>query len=108
MIRGIIITLSITLFLSGCVKQPTRNTQMVDDRPGLTFDLAQAGYQDYELKIDGISYGRVGQYQEGERYLRIIDGMHTIQLFKGDRATFQQEVYLGAGSIKVIEVTIDE
>lgn len=108
MIRSIIIIFAMTLALSGCVKQPTRNTQMVDDRPGVTFDLAQKEYRNYELKIDGISYGRVGQYQEGMSYLRIIDGMHTIQLFNGDHATFQQEFYLGAGSIKVIKVNIDE
>lgn len=92
------------LMLSACVQTPTQNTQVVDDRPGLAFELSSSAAEAYELKVDGVSYGRVEQYLAGENRLRIIDGSHLVELRKGGDVVFTQKVYLGAGSNRILKV----
>jgi len=92
------------LILSGCVQTPTQNTQVVDDRPGLAFELSSPAAEGYELKVDGVSYGHVGQYLAGENRLRIIDGSHVVELEKNGDVVFTQKVYLGAGSNRILKV----
>lgn len=90
--------------LVGCVKAPTQNTQVVDDRPGLTFELAGESAAGYELIIDGVSYGAVGQYRQGENLLRLVGGTHRIEVLNNGRSVLTQKVYLGAGTNRVIKV----
>ena len=99
----ILLVLFMALALAACVQSPTQNTQVVDDRPGLAFELAPAA-DNYELKIDGVSYGRVGQYRAGERLLKIIDGTHQVELISDGKVVYQKEIYLGAGSNRILKV----
>lgn len=92
------------LMLTACVQSPTHNTEVVDDRPGVTFQLQSSAAKSYELKVDGVSYGKVSQYQAGKNRLRMIDGAHTIELFKGDRKVFSEKIYLGSGTSRIIKV----
>lgn len=92
------------LMMAACVQTPTRNTEVVDDRPGLTFELFSSAAESYELKVDGVSYGRVGQYLAGENRLRIIDGSHMVELVSKGQVVFTQKVYLGAGSNRILKV----
>src|SRR5690554_3912324 len=101
--RVLIASLFIVL-LSACVQTPTHNTQVVDDRPGLAFELQSSSAKSYELRVDGVSYGTVGQYLAGENRLRIIDGSHQVELFSGNDVVYSQTVYLGAGSNRILKV----
>lgn len=92
------------LMLAACVQTPTRNTEVVDDRPGLAFDLSSSGAEAYELKVDGVPYGRVGQYLVGENRLRVTDGVHVVELMNGGKLVYSQKVYLGAGSNRILKV----
>lgn len=92
------------LLLAGCIQSPTHGTQTVDDRPGLTFSLHDRSARDYELRVDGVSYGPVGQYLEGENLLKLVDGTHVVELWSGEDRMFQQRIYLGAGVNRVITV----
>lgn len=92
------------LLLVGCVQSPTQNTQVVDDRPGLAFSLSNEGAADYQLKVDGISYGAVGQYLEGENLLKLVDGTHRVELLANGEVVYSEKVYLGAGVNRVIKV----
>lgn len=96
------------LFLIGCVQGPTRNTQTVDDRPGIAFNIDTAAAEQYELKVDGVSYGRVGQYLAGENVLKLVDGSHSIELVSDGTVVYQDKVYLGAGVNRVIKVGSNE
>lgn len=90
--------------LAGCVQSPTKNTQVVDDRPGLAFDLPSSSSARYELLVDGVSYGVVGQYQAGDSMLKLIDGTHQIELVDGGKTMFSQTIYLGAGVNRIVKV----
>lgn len=100
----LIMAFIISLILSGCVQSPTRNTEVVDDRPGLSFELTSPASRSYELKIDGVSYGRIEQYLAGENRLRIIDGKHKIVLIDNGRIVFSKNIYLGTGSNRILKV----
>lgn len=97
--------LIISLTFVGCVQTPTQSTQVVDDRPGLAFQLVNNTPDSLELKVDGISYGSVSQYLAGQNRLRIIDGTHLIELVKAGEVVFKQSVYLGSGSDRTIKVS---
>jgi hypothetical protein len=101
--RVLIISL-LAVFLAACVQTPTQKTQVVDDRPGLAFELFSAAAGAYELKVDGVSYGRVGQYLAGENRLLIIDGTHQVELLSDGNVVFSQSVYLGAGVTRILKV----
>lgn len=92
------------LLLVGCVQSPTQNTQVVDDRPGLAFSLSSDAAADYELQVDGISYGAVGRYLEGENLLKLVDGTHRVELLANGEVVYSEKVYLGAGVNRVIKV----
>lgn len=92
------------LTLTACVQSPTRSTEVVDDRPGVAFELQSSAAKMYELKVDGVSYGKISQYQAGKSRLRIVDGSHTLELFVGNKKVFSEQVYLGAGTNKIIKV----
>lgn len=100
----ILLALMISFTLTACVQSPTRNTQVVDDRPGIAFELPSVASEYYELRIDGVSYGYVGQYQAGENLLKIIDGTHQVELFSDGKVVYHQEVYLGAGVNRILKV----
>ncbi len=100
----ILLALLICFTLTACVQSPTRNTQVVDDRPGIAFELPSVASEYYELRIDGVSYGYVGQYQAGENLLNIIDGTHQVELFSDGKVVYHQEVYLGAGVNRILKV----
>lgn len=95
---------ALILLLVGCVQSPTKDTRVVDDRPGLTFEIQSPATGNHELLVNGISYGPVSQYLEGESRLRLVDGSHQIELVHNGNVTFSRRVYLGAGVNRVIKV----
>jgi len=99
---------TLMLLLVGCVQSPTKDTRVVDDRPGLTFDLQSSASRNHELFVNGVSYGPVSQYLEGSSRLRLVDGTHRIELLHNGEVTFSERVYLGAGVNRVIKVGANE
>ncbi len=100
-----LLSIAMTLGLTACVQTPTQTTQTVDDRPRLAFDEQLAGEpMEYELVIDGISYGSLDQYLVNENALRIVEGTHRIEVLDHGYVVFTTEVFLGASSTRVIKV----
>ncbi|AOY86818.1 hypothetical protein BKP64_00730 [Marinobacter salinus] len=100
----ILLALLVCFTLAACVQAPSRNTQVVDDRPGLAFEVNSVAAEYYELRIDDVSYGYVRQYLAGENLLKLIDGTHQVELLSDGKVVYQQEVYLGAGSNRILKV----
>ena len=100
----ILLAILICFTLTACVQAPTSNTQVVDDRPGIAFELPSVASEYYELRIDGVSYGYVGQYQAGENLLKIIDGTHQVELLSDGKVVYHQEIYLGTGVNRILKV----
>ena len=94
--------------LAGCVQVPTQTTEVVDDRPGLSFEFVDPAARDLELVVDGIAYGPVSQYQVGRSQLRLVDGTHHVQLLRGGAPAFTEKLYLGAGVDRTLKVQLDD
>lgn len=92
------------LMMTACVKTPTRNTQVVDDRPGLAFKITDRSAADYIVRIDHVEYGKVREYEAGKRVLMLVDGTHQLELLRHQQVVYQTTIYLGAGSRRIINV----
>lgn len=103
MTRLLIVSM-VCLMLAACVQTPTRSTEVVDDRPGLAFEVHSVAAEFYELRVDGVSYGFVRQYLAGENLLKIIDGTHQVELLSDGQVVYQKQVYLGAGTNRILKV----
>lgn len=99
---------AVFLVLAACSRMPTHNTETVDDRPGLAFDMNKSAASQYEVTVDGVSYGAVSQYLDGENFLKLVDGTHRVKIIKGGTVYFDQKVYLGAGVNRVIRVGLND
>lgn len=110
-IRIILFVAFVTAFgVTGCVRMPTQSTQVVDDRPRLTFDpvTIQGKPSAYELIVDGISYGPISQYLVNRNTLPIVAGRHQIMVLKDGRTVLDEVVVLGENTTRVIRVADGE
>lgn len=103
---------AVLLFLAlvACVQKPTQSTEVVDDRPRLAFDAAALPSRpnQYEVVVDGISYGSMEQFLVNQNALRVIDGPHRVEVYKRGNLVFHQDVVLGANTTRVIKVVEHE
>lgn len=97
---------AISLLLLGCVRTPTQDTKIVDDRPRVSFDTSelQQTADDYRLRVDGIDYGSVAQYLRDKNALPLLSGQHLIEVLRGSEVVFEKKLYLGENSSRVITV----
>lgn len=101
-----LIAIVLAIGLVGCTQTPTQRTGVVDDRPRLAFEEQLPGdAKDYDVLIDGISYGPMSQYLANENALRVIPGSHQIEIKDGSKTVFTTKVFLGASSTRIITVT---
>jgi hypothetical protein len=47
--------------------------------------------------VDSLDSGRMGDYIDGKDALRVLPGMHTIQIQNGPETILNERVYLGDG-----------
>lgn len=98
----------ILLLLTACVQSPTHTTNSLDDRPGIVFDLTSSKAASYELKIDGLAYGKLRQYKKGKTRLRVIEGTHLVEILNKQTVIYSEKMYLGAGIDRIIKVPAHE
>lgn len=104
----VLFALILVSLLSACVQSPTHSTLSVDDRPGLIFELLSPKLENHELKVDGVSYGKVGQYKKDKARLKIISGNHLVQIFNQGTLVYEEKVYLGAGVDRILKVAVHD
>lgn len=99
--------LLLSLVLVACVQTPTQSTQVIDDRPRLAFEPIglQTEPAQYQIYVDGVSYGAMSEFLVDENALRIIAGRHLIEVKNSGQTIFSQDVFLGENSTRVIKVT---
>lgn len=90
------------MMLSGCAKQPTRFTQIEDTSPTVNFKVEQAN--GLELWVDGLAYGAVEQYLYPNKALSLLPGQHLIEVRRGGRVVFSEQMYLSPSTYRTIEV----
>lgn len=99
----------LVLALTACVQTPTQVTETLDDRPRLAFEEHLAGEaSEYDVVIDGVSYGALSQYLANENALRIVEGRHRIEILEAGRIVFSTTVVLGASTTRIVKVVDHE
>ena len=93
-----------TLSVTGCIQMPTESSQAVDNRPTLMFKSSSRSVNDYQVMVDGLTVGTVGDYQDGEDALRVLSGSHIITITDEGNTILEQKIYLGDGTSKTIVV----
>lgn len=104
--KSIILLLLTSLWLAGCVRTPTQEVKMVDDRPRVSFDTSvlEQNVGAYEVRVDGISFGSIEQYLQGKHTLPLLPGQHSIEVLLDNKPIFSKKVYLGENTSRVIKV----
>lgn len=96
----------ISVMLFGCVQTPTQTTEIVDDRPRVSFDVGalENKLHLYDVRIDGIVYGSVEQYQRDKNTLPLLPGQHVVEVLLNGDVIFKKDVFLGENSTRIIKV----
>lgn len=94
------------LMVVGCVRTPTQEVKVVDDRPRVSFDVSvlEKNPSEYQVRVDGIDFGTIDQYLQGQHTLPLLAGQHTIEVVLNNNVVFNKKVYLGENSTRVIKV----
>ena len=85
--------------LVGCVQYPTERQSVVDLRPQISFrfDPADARMNEARVLVSGLDSGRLGDFMDGKGSLRVLSGMHSVQVVSGADVLLNERAYLGDG-----------
>lgn len=81
----------------GCVQMPTETQNVVDLRPRISFRTESDRAREATVLVDKLEMGRVGDYIDGWKELRLLPGRHLIQVVADDTILLEEDVYLGDG-----------
>lgn len=104
--KTLTIVIVAALLLLGCVRTPTQDTHVVDDRPRVSFDVSalEQKPRSYHVRVDGIDFGSVDQYLRDKNALPLLPGQHTVEVLLKGNVIFSKKVFLGENSSRVIKV----
>lgn len=83
--------------LGGCVQMPTENSSVVDQRPQISFQLANEGQAGARVLVDRLDMGAAGDYAAGKAALRVLPGTHVIEVRLGNQVLLSERAYLADG-----------
>lgn len=83
--------------LSGCVQLPTESQSVVDQRPQISFQIANEGQQAARVLVDRLDMGAVGDYVAGKAALRVLPGTHLVEVRLGSQELLNERVYVADG-----------
>jgi hypothetical protein len=92
--------------LSACVQFPTEKAGVVDQRPQISFRLPanDNALPAARVQVNGIDAGAVGEFIEGQAALRVLPGNNVIKVVDGSRVVFDQQIYVGDGVGRTINL----
>lgn len=104
--RQLTLVIAVALLLLGCVRTPTQETHVVDDRPRISFDVSalEQKPRSYHVRVDGVDFGSIDQYLSGKNALPLLPGKHTVEVLLKGNVIFTQKVYLGENSARIVKV----
>ena len=100
---GVALALALTLAagLTGCVNMPTEKQSVVDQRPQITFRVADVErFGDARVLVDELDMGQVRQYLDGKGALRVLAGTHVVKVQSDGTVFLMERVYLGDGVLR--------
>ena len=90
-------TLFGALLLGGCTQMPTEKQSISDMRPQISFKIDVKKAQGYRVRIDGLDMGMVSDFIDGKAAIRVLPGMHLVNVSSGSTVLLNEKVYLSDG-----------
>lgn len=94
------VLLILIMFIIACA-HPAKRVQTLDDRPMLsikgTSDTAT-------VFVDGLNMGTASIFSGNKNALRLEPGTHLVEIRDGSQTYFKENLYLGSGSNKTIDL----
>lgn len=92
-------SIALSLLTASCVQYPTENRSVVDQRPQISFRLAERTNPTSAARVlvDGLDAGPLSQFVDGSAALRVTSGTHKVRVTDGGRILLDERVYLGDG-----------
>ncbi|RUO77518.1 hypothetical protein [Idiomarina seosinensis] len=107
--KALLLAASLSLLTTACAYQPHQETQVVDDRPQVSFvwqhdsvDADQA-----EVYVDGQRFGTVSEFAYPDNAVPVLIGEHVIEVRHGDTVLYSKRDYFGESISYKLEVTND-
>lgn len=102
----LILAAVLSLFNVSCAYQPHQTTQVVDDRPQLSFVWQRSSLDanSATLFVDGQSFGSVAQYLYPNSSVPLLVGEHLIEVRTSNQIIFSKEDYFGENQDYKLEV----
>lgn len=106
-VAAVLATALLVAGLGACVQSPTEKTSIVDQRPQITFRVADnaSGATHARVAVDGLDMGRVRDYLDGRASLRVTPGTHVIKVSDGETVFLNEQAYLGDGVVRPFNLT---
>ncbi|MAD52837.1 hypothetical protein [Idiomarina sp. UBA3162] len=97
---------SLSLLTTACAYQPHQETQVVDDRPQISFvwqyDNIEA--EQAEVYVDGQRFGSVAEFAYPESSVPVLIGEHVIEVRHGTTVLYSKRDYFGESTSYKLEV----
>lgn len=90
--------------LTGCVQMPTENHSVVDQRPQISFQLANESQAAARVLVDRLDMGAVGDYSAGKSALRVLPGSHVIEVRLGNQQLLNERLYIADGVARTLRL----
>jgi len=105
--KALLLATSLSLLTTACAYQPHQETQVVDDRPQISFvwqydniDAEQA-----EVYVDGQRFGTVAEFAYPANSVPVLIGEHVIEVRHGNTVLYSKRDYFGESISYKLEVS---
>jgi hypothetical protein len=96
-----VLALALMAGLTGCVNMPTEKQSVVDQRPQISFRVADVQrLGSARVLVDELDMGQVRQYLDGQATLRVLPGTHVVKVQSGGTVFLMERAYLGDGVVR--------
>ncbi|RUO38003.1 hypothetical protein CWE15_10825 [Aliidiomarina taiwanensis] len=100
----LIIAFCALVFLFGCARSVTTQTEVVDTRPVVSFVL-NADSKGAQLYIDGLHQGEIDTYSYPNSAIRLLPGRHLVEVKKNGLVIYKETRVFSEGIDYKINVT---
>jgi hypothetical protein len=105
--KALLFAASLSLLTTACAYQPHQETQVVDDRPQISFvwqydniDAEQA-----DVYVDGQRFGTVAEFAYPANSVPVLIGEHVIEVRHGNTVLYSKRDYFGENMSYKLEVS---
>ena len=104
--KALLFAASLSLLTTACAYQSHQETQVVDDRPQISFVWQHASIDadQADVYVDGQRFGTVAEFAYPDNAVPVLIGEHVIEVRHGNTVVYSKRDYFGEGISYKLEV----